>query len=530
MRAMNSPDCLHNRRSPKPARFLVVIFGLALALSLAPGAAEVSRAAKAQLYLSGISRPSHVAAPIGDGRVFVSSLSGLIQVRMPDGSVKDYLDLTDRVYEGAEEGLFHFLFDPDFSVNGYMYVYYVHDSDRVAYWSRFSASLADPNQADKNTEEVFYVFPRDWISNRNGGVGAFSPIDGYFYFSTGDNKDRDSAQSLSSPFGKMMRIDLRNPDSANGLLYSIPPSNPFRSVSSALPEVFARGLRNPWRWSFDDNGDVYIGDVGHNNFEELDFVTHSGLRGANFGWPLMEAMTCFPLQNECDTSGSELTLPVFTIPHNSGPMIGASITGGVVYHGAALPELQNRYIFTDFIYGWVKTFPAGDFSSAPEDITAELAFPSQPFPPSVGVDGYGELYIADIVGNVVYKLVPDAPFSADCNGNFQEDTLDLLYGFSKDCNTNGLPDECEPDENGDGIPDDCLTCCVVPGDADENGRISITDITFLVANIFAGGAAPTCQDQADANGDNSLNIGDVTYLIGLIFFGGSPAVCGATGA
>ncbi len=233
------------------------------------------------------------------------------------------------------------------------------------------------------------------FSNHNGGDLAFGP-DGYLYIATGDGGSGgdplDSGQSLDTHLGKLLRIDVNGGDATGGTPYAVPADNPFVNTAGALPEIWAYGLRNPWRFSFDrDTGDLYIGDVGQNAFEEVNFQSADSAGGENYGWNVMEGFHCYNADS-CDESG--LVLPIAEYPHSEGN----SVTGGYVYRGAAIPELVGQYVYGDFGSGrvWRAQQQNGEWTNEPLlESGLNIA--------SFGEDEAGELYVVAINGGV-YRL------------------------------------------------------------------------------------------------------------------------------
>ncbi|MDX1699993.1 MAG: PQQ-dependent sugar dehydrogenase, partial [Melioribacteraceae bacterium] len=293
---------------------------------------------------------------------------------------------------GGEQGLLGLAFHPNFVTNGYFYVNYTTNNPRRTVISRFSVSDSDSDKADKNSELILMEINQPF-SNHNGGQIVFGP-DGYLYISTGDGGSggdpQNHAQNLSSLLGKILRIDVDNSD--NGLNYSIPDSNPFKDNDLNQPEeIYAYGLRNVWKFSFDSQERLWAADVGQNAREEINLIENGG----NYGWRKMEGFLCYNPSN-CDPTGLEL--PVWDYAHNSQG--GYSITGGYVYEGDLMPGLKGKYIYGDFITG---NFWAFD----PDDSTNVFI---NNFPVNVstfGIDQQNELYMADYDLGVLYRFSDD---------------------------------------------------------------------------------------------------------------------------
>ncbi|HPR87698.1 MAG TPA: PQQ-dependent sugar dehydrogenase, partial [bacterium] len=280
----------------------------------------------------------------GSGRLFVVEQAGRIQLVRKSGSSFAkalFLDISTRVASGGEMGLLGLAFHPDFARNGYFYVDYTRDNPRESIISRFRIS-SDPDAGDPLSEKILLTVAQPY-SNHNGGRIAFGP-DGCLYIGLGDGGSggdpQNHAQDTGSLLGKILRIDV---DATQGsLAYAIPADNPFAgNTSGAREEIYAWGLRNPWRFSFDRAGRLWCADVGQNSWEEIDLIR----KGGNYGWRIMEGTHCYNPASGCNNDGLEL--PLYEYGHNSQG--GYSITGGFVYTGARMPELRGRYIFGDYV-------------------------------------------------------------------------------------------------------------------------------------------------------------------------------------
>lgn len=296
-----------------------------------------------QEVASGLQLPVHIA-PAGDGsgRLFVVEQGGVIRV-LENGRLRarPFLDISERVDSGGERGLLAVVFHPRFRENGLFYVNYTARpaGKLITRVSRFTA--ADRQHGDPQHETVLLTFEQPY-SNHNGGQLAFGP-DGFLYIAVGDggsaNDPQNAGQSLGTVLGKILRIDV-NPTSGERP-YAIPRDNPFVKRAGARPEIWAYGLRNPWRFSFDAGGDrLYAADVGQNAVEEINVIE----RGGNYGWRIMEGDLCTPaFGKNCNRRG--LVEPIHTYRHSEG----RSITGGFVYRGAAIPQLCGVYLFADYV-------------------------------------------------------------------------------------------------------------------------------------------------------------------------------------
>jgi glucose/arabinose dehydrogenase len=347
---------------------------------------------------TGFSGPILVTAPPGDAhRIFVVEQVGRIRI-VRDGALLDtpFLDIEDRSLEvtniGSDEhGLLGLAFHPDYQANGRFFLYYTReDGDQQI--SEFEVT-ADPDVADPASERPLLTID-DPDPYHDAGMLAFRPTDQYLYVSTGDGggscASLGNPQSTSSLEGKILRLDVSAPG-----VFAIPPDNPFGN------QVWDYGLRNPWRFSFDrSSGDLYIGDVGQEMYEEIDYEPAGSAGGINFGWPLMEGPFCGE-QASCVLLGCDEppnhTPPIYSYDHG----VGSAVIGGRVYRGHALPELRGTYFFADFYSGEVYSFSVGDpegtFQTWPTLATERI--------PVIGEDGCGELYIVNHRGTV-FEMVP----------------------------------------------------------------------------------------------------------------------------
>ena len=322
-------------------------------------------------------------------RIYVVLQPGRI-VSFPNDPAVDsaelFLDIGDRVSDrGEEEGLLGLAFDPRYFVNGYFYVYYSASGPRRSVISRFSSS-SEGGRADPDTERVVLEVPQPF-SNHNGGQIAFGP-DGYLYIGLGDGGSRgdprDNGQDLGTLLGSILRIDARTIDSEGS--YSVPPDNPFVSQDGARPEIWAYGLRNPWRFSFDRvTGKLWAADVGQDRFEEVDIIRP----GSNYGWNVMEGAHCFSLA-DCDRSGLEMP---FTEYGRDG---GCSVIGGYVYRGSRVTALRGAYVYGDFCSGkiWALRYTGDEVTDHIQLVDSDLQISS------FGEDRAGELYILSFDGTI----------------------------------------------------------------------------------------------------------------------------------
>ena len=296
-----------------------------------------------------------------------------------------FLDIQDRVRSVSnEEGLLGLAFHPDYGTNGYFFVYYTASSPRRTVVSRFRR-VSDVLRRGDPSSEVIVLEVNQPAGNHNGGQIAFGP-DGYLYIALGDgggaNDQFNNGQNRQSLLGTISRIDVRD------LPYSIPPDNPLVNSGGDRPEIFAWGLRNPWRFSFDSQtGVLYAADVGQNAIEEVNIIENGG----NYGWPIMEGTHCFRPRTDCDQTG--LISPIFEYDHSNGP---ASVTGGYVFYGPGVPSLRGWYIFGDYVDGrfW------GLRHDGDRLLESRLLTDTFLSPLSFGIDHQGEVYMLASDGHI----------------------------------------------------------------------------------------------------------------------------------
>lgn len=337
-----------------------------------------------------LSSPVYLTAPPGDvNRLFVVEQPGRIRV-IQNGQLlaTSFLDIASKVSFGGEQGLFSVAFHPSYGTNGFFYVDYtdVNGDTRV---ERYTVT-ADSNVADSASHKLI-LFVNQPYTNHNGGLVVFGP-DGKLYIGMGDGGSggdpENRAQNRDSLLGKLLRIDVDGGDP-----YAVPPDNPF-AAGGGRGEIWAVGLRNPWRFGFDPpDGLLYIADVGQNLWEEVD-VQPAGQAGVNYGWPAREATHCYKPPSGCSTEG---VLPALEYSHSDG----CSIIGGPVYRGTASPALGGQYFYSDYCSGWIRSFTyAGGAITSRTSWTLEVDLGSVL---SFGEDAAGELYV--LSGNgTVYRL------------------------------------------------------------------------------------------------------------------------------
>jgi len=413
---------------------LLVITFLALSLKLAPGWVQTANAQPAAIWPditlveveNGFVLPVHIThAGDGSGRLFVIEQDGRIKIIKNGQLFGTFLDINARVRSpgdvggGNEEGLLSLAFPPGNGLSkDYFYVYYtnLNGNNQV---SRFhlgaSADLANPN-----SEELILLFNHPNENNHNGGQIAFGP-DGYLYIGTGDGggsgDPSNNAQNTNSLLGKLLRIDTEmapiplppldhqlvlpmviKQTSSSYITYRIPPDNPYANTAGYRGEIWAFGLRNPWRFSFDRlQHDLFIADVGQGDWEEIDFQASTSAGGENYGWDILEGFVCFNSPG-CSTTGK--TVPIHAYDHS----VGCSVTGGYVYRGTTYPGLAGIYYFGDFCSGNIWGIQRENNSWVVQNLIDTPYWLS-----SFGEDEAGELYVADRAGGRIYHIQEALP-------------------------------------------------------------------------------------------------------------------------
>ena len=321
-------------------------------------------------------------------RSFIVQQTGQILV-LEDGTVQPepLLDIENKLSCCGERGLLGLAFPPNYAQSGLFYLNYTDTSGDTV------VAEYDANADDVAASEQILLTIQQPFGNHNGGHMAFGP-GGMLYIGTGDGGSggdpQGNGQDLSTLLGKLLRIDV------SGESYTVPQDNPFVSTEGARPEIWAYGLRNPWRFSFDrETGDLYIGDVGQNAYEEISYQSADSTGGENYGWNIMEGFHCYSPDTGCDESG--LTLPILEYPHSEGN----SVTGGYVYRGEAVPELVGKYIYGDFGRGTIWAAEQGEDGSWNEEVLLDSGMQISSF----GEDASGELYVVNYSGSV-HRFAP----------------------------------------------------------------------------------------------------------------------------
>ena len=339
---------------------------------------------------TGLSVPVFLTQPLNDGRIFVVEQPGRIRI-VRDGTLQTtpFLDISGRVLYGGERGLLSVAFDPQYATNRFLYVYFTTQPNGDIRVERFTAASADA--ADPASSKLILTVQHSQQANHNGGLLAFGP-DGMLYAGLGDGGGGGdpflNGQNSHALLGSLLRLDVDHGDP-----YAIPASNPFASGTAGAPEVWAKGLRNPWRYTFDQpTGLLYIADVGQGAREEVD-IQPATAGGLNYGWNIMEGLGCY---NATTCTRTGLTLPVLDYAHTNG---ACSITGGYVYRGSAIPGIVGHYFYSDYCAGFLRSFRYSNGAAVDEKdwgltMTAVTSF---------GVDAAGELYV--LTGSGIFKIV-----------------------------------------------------------------------------------------------------------------------------
>lgn len=459
--------------------------------------------ANARLFLetvaADLTSPSFITSPPDDAsRLVIPGLGGDIRI-MKDGVLQEqpFLDVSEFVLSGEQDwGFYGFAFHPDFLENGYFFVSYLTRPEGVmkneVYRYRVFGNPATSLTADPTTRTQILSILQPWEFH-HGGHLAFSPVDDYLYYMSADNDDhyapRNDAQDLSTIYGKMLRINV---DGA--LPYTIPNDNPYVGVDGVLPEIWSYGHRNPWRFSFDRlTGDLWLGDVGQWLSEEINFQAATSNGGENFGWNVFESSRCVaettPIQT-CEQLLSSVAMPVYEYEHT----VGNSVTGGYVYRGASVPQLQGQYLFADFARG--RVFSLNPVTKLETELSLVLD-PNQDMLRqlvSFGEDANGELYLVSMLGTV-WRF--STRHDADQNGDLSITLAELLrviqffnlggYG----CGTPGMVDGYFAGPGSEAC---------APHTADnivQDWKISLQELLRVIQLFNTGGYSPCAGQTAD---------------------------------
>ncbi|MGK5076959.1 PQQ-dependent sugar dehydrogenase [Janthinobacterium sp. HLX7-2] len=371
----------------------------------ATASASVTYAASAPLALAlqevatGLDAPIFLTAPPGDSRLFILERAGRIRV-VQNGSLlaTPFLDISALTTTSGERGLLSLAFHPQYASNGYFFLYYTNLAGDIVI-ERRQVSAGNANLADPLSALTILSIAHPTFSNHYGGLLSFGP-DGYLYAGTGDGGSAGdpsgNAQNTQVLLGKLLRLDVNASSVAQP--YAIPPSNPFAGTAGGRAEIWAYGLRNPWRYAFDVPAQLlYIADVGQAKLEEVN-VRPVGQAGNNYGWNIMEGTQCYNSgSGSCNQAG--LLLPAIEYGHDSAG--GCSITGGYVYRGTALPELAGQYLYSDYCSGWLKSF---SYSNGAASGVTDWGITNVGNIVSFGQDAQNALYMLSGTGKV-YRIV-----------------------------------------------------------------------------------------------------------------------------
>ncbi|HRP00575.1 MAG TPA: PQQ-dependent sugar dehydrogenase [Flavobacteriales bacterium] len=380
------------------------IYTLLAALAASVLSAQSPLSLTLEQVATGLTRITDIAHA-DDERLFVTLQAGTIRIIEPDGTVlpTPFLNITSAVNDnGNEQGLLGLAFDPAYAVNGRFYVYYTagtgNGTSRV---SRFTVSSSDPNVADPTSEEILYTYPQPY-SNHNGGDLDFG-LDGLLYVAFGDGGSggdpQNNAQDLTDPLGDIIRIDVGGETG-----WEVPADNPWAGLGNdTLPEIWASGLRNPYRFGFDRlTGDLFIGDVGQNAFEEMDFVAAGDNSGPNFGWRCYEANTVYEASGCAPQSSYVAPITV----HQQSQQGWCSIIGGRTYRGTTYPRMEGLHIYTDYCGGQFYTLRQNDQGAW---VRAQVLASGQFGFSVIAEDADGELYVGNNSSGILYRIKDACP-------------------------------------------------------------------------------------------------------------------------
>ncbi|MFA6243135.1 MAG: PQQ-dependent sugar dehydrogenase [Candidatus Hydrogenedentales bacterium] len=442
----------------KSVRLHVLVAPVIVLLTLSPSG--FAQQIMTELVANGFNNPLFLTAPSGDTQRLFIVEQNTARIRIIKNGVvlgTPFIDLGSKASSGGELGLLGMAFHPNYASNGFFYVNYTDNAgDTVV--ERYTVS-ANPDIANADSNVTLFTITQPF-SNHNGGMMAFGPIDDNLYIAMGDGGDSNDpgnrAQDLSVPLGKILRIDVDS-----GSPYAIPASNPFISTPGADDRIWAYGVRNPWRFSFDSlTGDLYIADVGQGAREEINFQPAASTGGENYGWKVAEGFACRGGSGTCGTNPG-FTPPFFDYNHTEGH----SITGGYVYRGSRIAGLQGTYFFADFSFDriWSLRYDGVSVSQFQER-TSELDPPgvlALDATASFGEDASGELYVLDYADGEIYRIV-----AVDEDEDGLTNDEELLIGTDPniaDTDNDGLSDgeevntystdPLDPDSDNDGAPD-----------------------------------------------------------------------------
>ena len=438
-----------------------------------------------ETVVEGLFQPVDVAnAGDGSNRLFVVERTGTVRI-VQEGTLLEepFLDITSQVLaESGERGFFAIAFHPNYGANGYFYLHYTSRPNGDVTIARYQVSADDPNRADPESGQVLLSIqhPNDV---HNGGGLEFGP-DGYLYISTGDGgglEDGDldgNAQNLTSLLGKVLRIDV---DTDDGQPYVIPESNPFADQDNARGEVWAYGLRNPWRISFDsENGDFYISDVGSGSVEEINVEPAGDPGGNNYGWPVLEGTQCFPFWVECDDDG--FVPPVVQYAHD----LDCSVSGAQVYRGQAAPIMRGSLVFGDWCSG--RIWMAGQETDG--EWTPQQLVDSEYGITAIAEDEQGELYLTDMWrGGLVKLLFQQVDPGLVITSLDPPGAIAGGEGFPLTVTGQGFSEQSMVRWNGRPLPTTFVSDTKLVADisSEDLGMLSSIDITITVANNGTNG-------------------------------------------
>jgi glucose/arabinose dehydrogenase len=479
-------------------------------------------------YATGFTSPSDIANA-GDGRLFIVQKTGQIKIINSDGTIRPtaFLDIDPIVINGGtEEGLLGLVFHPNFASNGYFYVYYTNLSGNNVV-ARYQVSASDSNIADAASAQILLTLSHPTNNNHNGGNLNFGPSDGYLYIGTGDGggggDTPNNAQNINSLLGKLLRIDVNKDDfpTDDSKNYGIPANNPYAGATAGADEIWALGLRNPWRYEFDrQTQDLYIGDVGQSAREEVDFVPAGTGGGNNYGWRCYEGFAAFNTAG-CGAQSSYVS-PVTDYDHTLGR---CSITGGFVYRGPEFSTLQGVYLYADYcsghIYGIKQNGASWDQVLAQQFSGRNIS--------SFGEDSAGRLYVSDITNGTIYKVqadntatdttAPTVSITSPVNNStvlganvaLSADATDNVgvigVSFKLDGTSLAAEDTSSPfgvTWNTTAYSDGVHNLTAVARDAVGN----TTNSSVISVNV-----RNSSSKSGDINGDNNVNITDLSFLL-----------------